>query len=229
MKKRLLVFLTAIALATGLSAARPAFAHAEGGDNTAVAIKTKDGSDLFRLSFAIRRVMGDVVETTNAAVAYASCTDCTTTAIAIEIVLIQSDASTITPTNMAIAINELCTLCTTVAQAYQFVLTTGGNVYFDAEGNRILAEIRRRLEQLRNAQLTVADLQAELAAIKAQILDVLQNHLVAAGPSPTPTASPSTTTTTPTSTTQATTPTPTTETATTGTTTTEPAPTTTTP
>jgi putative peptide zinc metalloprotease protein len=198
MKQRILVFLVTALLAAGFSAARPAFAHA-GGDNAAIAINTKDGSTVIKIAFAIRHVMGDVVDSTNGAVAYSSCTECTTVAIAIEIVLIQDNASVITPTNVAIAINELCSLCVTVAEAYQFVLTTGGAVHFDAAGNKILARIKNRLERLKHERLTIAELQAELDAIKAQILDVLANHLVRNGPppKPEPTAPPATTTTTP--------------------------------
>jgi putative peptide zinc metalloprotease protein len=228
MKQRIVIFIAAALLAAGFSAARPTFAHA--GDNAAIAINTKDGATVFRIAFAIRHVMGDVVDTTNAAVAYSSCTDCATVAIAIEIVLIQDNASVITPTNIAIAINELCSLCVTVAEAYQFVLTTGGAVHFDAEGNKTLAEIKNRLERLKHANLTIADLQAELDGIQAQIADVLANHLVRAGPpaksaaagtattdtttTPTPTST-ETTTTVPTTTA-------TTTTETTGTTTTTP-------
>jgi putative peptide zinc metalloprotease protein len=228
MKQRIVIFIAAALLAAGFSAARPAFAHA--GDNAAIAINTKDGATVFRIAFAIRHVMGDVVDTTNAAVAYSSCTDCATVAIAIEIVLIQDNARVITPTNVAIAINELCSLCVTVAEAYQFVLTTGGAVHFDAEGNKTLAEIKNRLERLKHANLTIADLQAELDGIQAQIADVLANHLVRARPpaksaaagtattdtttTPTPTST-ETTTTVPTTTA-------TTTTETTGTTTTTP-------
>jgi putative peptide zinc metalloprotease protein len=226
MKQRILVFVATALLAGGFSAARPAFAHA--GDNTAIAINTKDGATVFKIAFAIRHVMGDVVDTGNAAVAFSSCTDCTTVAIAIEVVLIESNASVITPTNVAIAINELCSLCVTIAQAYQFVLMTDGAVHFDAEGNRMLADIKNRLERLKHEQLTIAQLQAELDTMKAQIADVLAHHLVRAGPpseSPTQTTTTTTTTTTTPSTETTTTPTTTTTTATTettGTTTTTP-------
>ena len=213
MRQRILVFLAASLLAAGFAAARPAFAHA--GDNTAIAINTKDGATVFKVAFAIRHVMGDVVDTSNAAVAYSSCTECTTVAIAVEIVLIQRNASVITPTNIAIAFNELCSLCVTVAEAYQFVLTTSGPVHFDADGNRILADIKNRLERLKHAELTLAQLQAELDAIQSEIADVLANHLVRAGPPPK-----SSTTTTPTTTTTTTTPTESTTTTTVPTTTT---------
>ena len=233
MKKRILVVTAAVLAVGAFATARPAVAYAQA-DNTAIAVNTKDGGSVFKIAFAIRHVMSDVVDTSNAAVAYSSCTECDTVAIAIEIVLVQDSVSTLAPTNIALSINELCSLCVTVAEAYQFVVMTGGNVHFDAEGNRILAGIRNRLERLKHEQLTVAELQAELDAIKEQIKDVLAHHLVRAGP-PRVTNAPSTstqpaatTTTTPPATTTApesTTTTPpetTTSTETTGTTTTSP-------
>jgi putative peptide zinc metalloprotease protein len=216
MKRRLLTLLLAALVAGGLSAARPTLASA---DNAAIAVNTKDGTTVFKVALAIRHVMSDVVTETNAAVAYNSCTDCASVAIAFEIVLIESDASVISPTNVAIAFNENCATCVAVAEAYQFVLGAGGGaVHFDAEGNRILAELRRRLHALRKEDLTLDQLQAILDDMSAQIADVLANHLVSVGPpkqaeqqdttSTTTTTTP--TTTTPTTTEETTTTTPTT-------------------
>ena len=208
MKRRLLTILLAAVLGLGLSVTQPGAARA---DNTAIAINKKDGATVFKIAFAIRHVMNGVVDQSNAAVAYASCTDCTTVAIAIEIVLVESNPEVVTPTNIAFAYNEFCSLCVTVAEAYQFVLGTDGVVHFDAEGNRILAAIRQDLHKLKHQQLTLAELQARLDAIATQIKDVLANHLVpVGGPKEPP---PQTTTVTTTTTT------PTTETATTETTT----------
>jgi putative peptide zinc metalloprotease protein len=220
MKRRLLTLLLAALVAGGLSAARPALASA---DNAAISVNTKDGTTVFKVAFAIRHVMSDVVTETNAAVAYNSCTDCASVAIAFEIVLVESDASVISPTNVAIAFNENCTTCVAVAEAYQFVLGTGGGaVHFDAEGNRILAELRRRLHALGKEDLTIDQLQAILDDMSAQIADVLANHLVSVGTSKpagqedttstttTTTPAPTTITTTPTTTEETTTTTPTT-------------------
>ena len=176
--KRLLALLAAALVAFGPAAAPAA---AQGGDNTAIAINTKDGASLFKLAFSIRHVMGDVVDTTNAAVAFSSCTDCQTVAIAIEIVLIEDNASTITPENIAFAYNYECTLCVSVAEAYQFLLTTGGQVHFTAEGNQALAQIRRELEALRHEDFTIAELQAKLDDIARRIANVLATQLVPAG------------------------------------------------
>ena len=194
MKQRILVLLATALLAAGFSAARPAFAHA--GDNAAIAINTKDGTTVFKVAFAIRHVMSDVVDETNAAVAYNSCNDCAAVAIAFEIVLVEGSPSVVTPQNISIAINENCTNCVAVAEAYQFVLGGGtGPVHFDKEGNRILAEIRKELHSLRKEDLTLDQLQARLDSMSARIADVLANHLVPAG-APKKARAPTTTTTT---------------------------------
>ncbi len=125
-----------------------------GGDTAAIAINTKDGTDIFRIAFAIKRAMGDVVDNGNAAVAFASCTDCETVAVSIQVVLLMNDPSVVTPTNLAIAINEGCTLCETLASAYQVILTTDGPVRFTAAGyreicgdpSRVACDAGRRLD-----------------------------------------------------------------------------------
>jgi putative peptide zinc metalloprotease protein len=230
MKQRILVLLATALLAAGFSAARPAFAHA--GDNAAIAVNTKDGTTVFKVAFAIRHVMSDVVDETNAAVAYNSCNDCAAVAIAFEIVLVEGNPSVVTPQNISIAFNESCTNCVAVAEAYQFVLGGDtGPVHFDDEGNRILAAIRRELHSLKKEDLTLEELQARLDSMSAQIADVLANHLVPAGApkkarsqTTTTTTEETPTTSTPTTeeTTTTTTPTPTTTTTTGVTTTTGP-------
>ena len=215
MKRRLITILVVAALGFGVGTPGAAYA----GDNAAIAVNTKDGTTVFKVAFAIRHVMGDVVDQTNGAVAYASCSDCAAVAIAFEIVLVEGSPSTVTPTNVAIAINENCQTCVAVAEAYQFVLGTGGLVHFDNEGNKILADIRKELHSLKKEDLTIDQLQAMLDDIAARIADVLANHLVAVpgkktGQQETTTAAATTTTTpppeTPTTTPQTTTTEPTT-------------------
>ncbi|MFN2471431.1 MAG: hypothetical protein ABR583_10705 [Gaiellaceae bacterium] len=122
--RRLAVLLAAVLALAGPALAHPAEVRVD--DNAAIAINTKDGSSVFKLAFKIRKVAGDVVDETNAAVAYSSCESCRTVAIAIEIVLVTGNPSVVTPTNLAIAINENCNLCTAFAAAYQIVIGTGG-------------------------------------------------------------------------------------------------------
>jgi putative peptide zinc metalloprotease protein len=161
----------------------PAFA-AEGnaGNNSATASNTKDGSSLFRFAFDVTKVIGSTVDTTNQALAYASCTDCQTTAIAIQIVLVEGSPTTYTPTNVAVAINESCNLCDTMASAYQFVVQSSGPTGFTPEGRRQLAEIRRSIAALGKGDLTNAEIRAKLDPLIAQLQTVLATELVARGP-----------------------------------------------
>lgn len=178
-------------------------------DSAAVAVNTKDGSSIFRLAFHVHRVMTGVVDQTNAAVAFSGCEECRTVAVALQLILIMSDPDVVSPENYAIAINSECSLCTTVALAYQGVLTTGGPVHFDAEGNRDLAEIRQSLRSiLSNEDLSPEELESQFDSLVSRLKTVVGEHLVPAGSSsgaaegtgdegdasrPSPTASPSAT------------------------------------
>jgi len=177
--RRLAAVLAAILLALGLAVGAPGAARA---DNAAIAVNTRDGSSVFRFAFAIRRVMGDVVDETNSAVAYASCTDCRTTAIAIEIVLVAGSPSVFTPTNQAIAINYLCTLCSTFASAYQFVIQAAGPQHFTSDALRELHDIRAAIRDLQDQNLSPFDLQAALNPLIDRLKQVLATGLVSGPP-----------------------------------------------
>src|SRR3954468_13406266 len=101
LRRLALVALFALAIPVGLA---PAAALAQ--DNSAVAINTKDDSSLFKLAFSIKEVGGEVVDQTNAAVAYASCKECQTVAIAIQVLIVTTESpDVLTPTNLAVAVN----------------------------------------------------------------------------------------------------------------------------
>lgn len=167
---------------------------ARAADTAAVAVNTRDGASVFRLAFSIQRVVHDVVDESNAAVAVASCTDCTTIAISLQAVLVFSDPSVVTPENLALAMNIDCTSCDTLASAYQWVLGSGGVVRFTPEGQRRVAEIRAELQRLRTAGLSIQEVQAQVDALAEELEEVLTTELELVGPveraaTPTPTAS----------------------------------------
>jgi len=183
---RRLVAVAALSLGALVATATPANA---GDDNVAIAVNTKDGFDIFKLAFSVRHVTGDVVDSGNAAVAYASCTDCQTIALAIQVVLISGyDASVVAPENLAIAINESCSLCDTLASAYQFVLTAEGNLHFTADGNRRLAALRQALRDLGKSGLTGPEIQAKLDTLMDELASILRTELVPAGNNGSPTS-----------------------------------------
>jgi putative peptide zinc metalloprotease protein len=178
MQRLAFIVLTAL-VALAFAGARPPAAAAQ--DSAAVAINLRDGAEIFRLAFKIARVNQDVVDETNAAVGFASCADCRTIAVAIQAVLVFSDPSVVSPTNLALALNVECSGCETLASAYQWVLTTAGPVHFTAEGNRRIAEIRRRLLELLRSGRPIAELQAELDELMEEFETILATELVPAG------------------------------------------------
>ena len=177
--KRTAILVSACLLASTLwvGVASPALAQ----DNAAVAVNTKDGSSIFKFAFNIHHSMGDVVDNTNAAVAYASCEECTTIAVAIQVILVMGDPEVVTPTNLALALNYECTLCYTMASAYQFVLSTDGPVHFTAEGNQTIAELRNQLRELLKSGASIEEIAAQLDVIVDQLAEVLATQMVPAG------------------------------------------------
>jgi putative peptide zinc metalloprotease protein len=152
-----------------------------GGNTIALAINTKDGSDVFKVAFAIKRAMGDVVDNVNAAVAFASCTDCNTVAISIQAVLILNDPSVVTPTNVAIAINQECTLCETLAYAYQVILTEEGPIKFTKEGRREIQAISHELRGMKHEGLSILEILARLDVLMDRFLLVMTEQIVEPG------------------------------------------------
>ena len=233
--RRLSALLLAIIISLGAAGLTAAPASAQG-DNAAVAANDRDGTSIFRFAFSIKRVTDDVVDNSNAAVAFASCDSCEAVAIAIQIVLVASDPDVVTPENIAIAINENCNLCETFAAAYQFVLGGGVRLQFTPEGFQRLADLRTDFRDLREEDLTPEELDARLDELVSELRDVLSTELyeLPSGPDAeapaaeeeTATGTETTETTEPAPTTTESTPTTTTETAPPATTT-ETAPTTT--
>jgi putative peptide zinc metalloprotease protein len=172
-------------LALALAAFLPVgIAHADPGcqgDNCAIAINQTDNSSVFDFAFAVKHVLGDVVDQGNGAVAYSSCNSCQTTAIAIEIVLVEGDPSTIAPQNVAVAANADCNLCDTLASAYQFVITTGGPVRFTNEGKHELHEIRKEIESWGKRGLSNDQIRALLPGVIDRLKNVLATQLVPVG------------------------------------------------
>ena len=186
--KVLLAVLLAVSATPALSTAALAQdgAATTEGDNVAVAVNTQDDSSIFEFSFSIQRVMRDVVDNDNAAIAIASCNRCQTVAIAIQVVLIFSDPSTVTTDNLAVALNIECNLCQTLASAYQYALTTGGPVHFTSEGNKAINELKRQIEDLEGQDLSIFDIQAALDSLVGQLFAIVDSELVAAGDSGSP-------------------------------------------
>jgi len=176
LRRRLLAALAVLVAGAGAGAvAVPALAASGdgGGDTSAVAVNTKDGSTLFRFAFSVRQIMGDVVDGSNTAIAYASCEECQTVAISIQVLLVSGSPDEVTPTNLAVALNEECDDCQTLASAYQFIFGNGEALRFTGEGRRAIADIRRRFLALRREGLTIEEIQARADELAVELREVL--------------------------------------------------------
>jgi len=170
-----------------------------GTDNVAAAVNTKDDRTVIAISLKIIQTDASTVDPTNAAVAVASCTDCTTVAIALEGVLVAGSPTTFDPNNIAIAINADCTNCQTLATAYQDVVQNDTRVRITGAGRKEIADIRKDLESLRNSGLDIFAIQQRVNSDAGRFLAVLQHDVVPIGKpatSTTTTAPPASTTTT---------------------------------
>jgi putative peptide zinc metalloprotease protein len=171
-----------LALCVGFvgASASPASADEDrsGKDNAAIAINDKDGSALFKFALNITRVTGSVADPQNVAIAYATCTQCKTVAIAIQIVLIEGSPNVFTPTNVAIAVNEGCSYCDTLASAYQFVFQSSGRMELTTEGRKQLRDVLKAIRELENSGLPAPELQAKVDLYAHQIFDIFKTHLV---------------------------------------------------
>src|ERR687895_1452329 len=106
------IWLLALLVAVIGFAAPAASAHAQDrDDNVAGEVNTRDGSTQIDIDFDLVEVLDGIVDQTNAAVAYASCEHCTTIAIAIQVVLVNSPVEALAPKNIAVAINDECVTC----------------------------------------------------------------------------------------------------------------------
>lgn len=171
-----------------------------GDNNVALAVNDKDGKEVWAVRLKIVRTSKEVVDPVNAAVAVASCENCSTYAIALEGVLVWGDPEQVTPTNLALALNQDCSGCQTLASAYQKVTSYSDKVRITGEGRRTIASLRQQLHTLRTRGLTFEQVVAEVERITADFAAVLEDEVVPVGkpaeatPSasgnPSPTASP---------------------------------------
>ena len=152
-----------------------------GDDNVAAAVNTKDGKTVYAIRLKVVQTAADNVDSGNAAAAVASCSDCTTVAIAFEGVLIAGDAEVVDPTNLALAYNVNCSGCTTVAEAYQKVVQISTRVRITGNGRREIAAIRQELHALRTSDASYDEIVARVAALEQRFAAVLTDEVVPVG------------------------------------------------
>jgi putative peptide zinc metalloprotease protein len=144
------------------------------GDNQALAVNTEDGSVVYDVSFALVWADEDTAVNRNEAYALASCRDCTTVAVAFQVVLLVGSVDVVVPQNIAAAVNYACVECVTQALATQLVVSLPGPL--SEAGMTELAEIWAQLQAFggRIEGLPLAEIRDRLTEFERRILAVVQ-------------------------------------------------------
>jgi putative peptide zinc metalloprotease protein len=162
------------------------------GDNQAVALGTKDGGTVYDVAYALVTVTdGSAVTNANTAYALASCSYCTTVAVAFQVVLVVGQTDVVAPLNAAVAANADCLQCATTALAVQLVATLNA-----LPSQQVYDQLAAALSALDDLQgLDTQQLWEAVQQVQSEVLQVLTNAglvdgvtTATASASPTPSA-----------------------------------------
>jgi hypothetical protein len=177
----LLVSLTLALAGAGMAAG---IVGGNSGNQGIVEINTHDYKSEHKVGFSIVHLQGDTVDNKNAAYAQSSgCTYCNSTAIAVQVVLVQdNNVTTVVPQNFAFGVNQQCSYCTSAGLAYQYAISTNGIVHFSAQGNQELSDLRNQIDA--QAASIIDDpiaLRAAVSPLVHQMWSVVDDELVHSG------------------------------------------------
>jgi putative peptide zinc metalloprotease protein len=183
--RRALAALLVALLASAASVVAASPAAADDGDsnggspiNTAIVENTTDNSSVFELAFDVRRIIGEsTVAPGNAAIAIASCANCQTVAIAVQIVFVVGSPTVFAPENAAVAVNAGCSFCDTLATAYQFIVQSSVPVRLTNDGKHQLHDIWKALRDLEDSGLDAFGIQAKVDELMTQLATVLATEV----------------------------------------------------
>jgi putative peptide zinc metalloprotease protein len=160
-----------------------------------MAVNYTDGGTSYDVAFAMVWVEdGADVENRNEAYALASCTDCTTVAVAFQVLVVVGQSDVVIPRNVAAAVNYNCLSCVTVALAQQLLVTVD-RLPSEATMEQISAlwaDLMRWSDHIE--RLSFDEIAERLDDFEVQVLTLLQQDgvlsLPGADESTTPTPSP---------------------------------------
>jgi polyribonucleotide nucleotidyltransferase len=143
-----------------------------GGANVVTVVNRADNRMRIRGNVDLNRITGDRVAPGNHATAYASCTDCQTFSVALQINLVERNASYVAPQNTAVALNFACERCVTVAHAIQYLVPVDDPRETPREVDALVREMDRELREIaqegRAGRIDVAEAQRRVNAVLDQ-------------------------------------------------------------
>ncbi len=147
-----------------------------GKSNIVKVINKNDGKFRLKGKIQVNRIPGDTAQPVNDAEAYASCANCETFAVALQIDLISRTATTIAPQNAAIAVNVQCSHCTTVAKAVQYVIQVDDPTQVPENVRDLVNRMQDELKAAaKDKDATAAQTEARVDAVIAQFTQLAQS------------------------------------------------------
>jgi putative peptide zinc metalloprotease protein len=166
---------------------------------------TENGRFKARASIKMHRIPNDDVNPVNVAFAQATCTDCQTIAVAMQVVLYKRGAHNVSPQNIAVAANVGCTRCVTIARAMQWVIPVDDLNAVPRDVDALVKDMNKELQFLSSIktidQITSDEANTHLqnvlnqyAELQQYLSDAIQKQTADnATPTPSPAASPTAT------------------------------------
>lgn len=184
----------------GISQSEASIFDEGGGPGNVVRLHNKmDGRLRIKGKIELNRMHGQRVTPRNTASSFASCTDCQTVTVALQLNLYKSTATWVAPVNQAVALNVECTRCATVAVAIQYVLPVEDPNATPHDVDQLILEMRRELQDIHSDhKITVAEAETRLNSVIARfttLSDSLNQQRAEATEQTSPTLTPTATAT----------------------------------
>jgi putative peptide zinc metalloprotease protein len=158
--------LLAVLIAIPLTLHPSAAAAIGGPGNIVMAVNHSDGRLAIRSNVQLVREPGMIAAPQNFAFASASCADCQTVAVALQLNFASTDARYIAPQNVAVASNEGCTRCTTIALAYQVFFTVEDATATPDGVNQVMRDLDAELRAVStDPTMTVGEAETRIVSV----------------------------------------------------------------
>jgi putative peptide zinc metalloprotease protein len=176
--RRLFAAVTIVA-ATALAGPPPA--GADGPANRVMAVNQSDGRVATMARTALMQDPGPAVGAENVALARASCSDCRTVAVAVEVVTVDGPVTDFHPLNAAVAVNEACTRCATYAYARQEIIAVDGEFSPSDVGRDEIRRLSDAIDRLAASDEPFLQMGAELDGLVIQLRDAVLREIGRSG------------------------------------------------
>ncbi len=146
--------------------------------HTAVSAQNqKSGALVARAKTSVAHDPGPTVTNVNQAYAHATCTDCRTVAVAVQVVLVEGPTTDFRPTNVALALNENCLRCATFAFARQEVLSPGRHIEISDSAKGAIKQIQAQISRVASSSETFDLMTSDLDNLTQQLVAVVQGEV----------------------------------------------------